>query len=149
MQEAGCQAQLPLSADRSPALVDSLIMCMISHRAISMLPSDENNITSDLSLPRRTDQSTGTPGVPTRRGRRAYRAVRWLPNYAWQRLIRRPPSGVVHLIFVLADQFEPGIVPQDRFARAPYDEQQRRLGYWCRGSASRPPSRPAKLHKSS
>ena len=132
MQEAGCQAQLPLSADRSPALVDSLIMCMISHRAISMLPSDENNITSDLSLSRRTHQSTGAPGVPTRRGRRAYRALQWLPNYAWQRLIRRLPSGVVHLVFVLADHFEPGIVPQDRFARAPYDEQQRRLGYWCR-----------------
>src|SRR2546425_2298235 len=126
MQEAGCQAQLPLSADRFPALVDSLIMYMISHWAISMFPSDENTPTSDLSLPRRTHQSTGAPGVPTRRGRRAYRALRWLPNYAWQRLIRRLPSDVVHLVFVLADHFEPGIVPQDGSARAPHPQQERR-----------------------
>jgi len=96
------------------------------------LPREENNTPSDLSPSRRAHQSTGIPGVATRRGGRAYRALRWLPNYVWQRLTRRPPSGEVHLIFVLADHFEPGIVPQDRSARPPYDEQERRLENWCR-----------------
>jgi hypothetical protein len=32
----------------------------------------------------------------------------------------------------VADHFEPGIVPEDGTARAPYDEQERRLERWCR-----------------
>lgn len=69
-------------------------------------------------------------GVPARR-RRA-RALRWLPGYLWQRLTRSRPRSSVHLIFTLADHFEPAIVPGDGRARAPYDEQERRLEEWCR-----------------
>jgi hypothetical protein len=58
--------------------------------------------------------------------------MRWFPAYAWQRATRRVPSGSVHLIIALADHFEPGIVPHDGSARAPYDEQERRLERWCR-----------------
>jgi hypothetical protein len=58
--------------------------------------------------------------------------ARWLPAYAWQRLRRRAPGAPVHLIFALADHFEPAIVPKDGRARAPYDEQERRLERWCR-----------------
>jgi len=58
-------------------------------------------------------------------------ASRWLPTYAWQRLTRRTPQGPVHLIFALADHFEPAIIPQDGQARAPYQEQERRLERWC------------------
>jgi len=54
------------------------------------------------------------------------------PSYVWQRLTRRLPTGKVHLIFALADHFEPAIVPGDGQARAPYDEQERRLERWCR-----------------
>jgi hypothetical protein len=57
---------------------------------------------------------------------------RWLPGYAWQKLARRSSTGSVHLIFVLADHFEPGFVRGDGNARAPYEEQQRRLEQWCR-----------------
>jgi hypothetical protein len=58
--------------------------------------------------------------------------ARWLPGYAWQRLTRRVSSGPVHLIIALADHFEPAIVPGDGRARAPHDEQERRLERWCR-----------------
>jgi hypothetical protein len=58
--------------------------------------------------------------------------MRWFPSYAWQRVIRRTPRGRVHLIIALADHFEPGIVPHDGSAQAPYDEQERRLERWCR-----------------
>ena len=35
------------------------------------------------------------------------------------------------MIIALADHFEPGIVPEDGSARAPYHEQERRLERWC------------------
>jgi hypothetical protein len=73
-------------------------------------------------------QESGGPGL----GRKVSSALRWLPSYAWQRLTRRTPRGHVHLIFALADHFEPGIVPEDGAARAPHDEQERRLDRWCR-----------------
>lgn len=67
-------------------------------------------------------------------GKRLARKVswsRWLPSYAWQRLTRPAPRGKVHLIFVLADHFEPAIVPSDGRARAPRPEQERRVERWC------------------
>ena len=56
---------------------------------------------------------------------------RWLPGYAWQRLTRSSPRGVLHLIFALADHFEPAIVPENGRARAPFSEQERRVEHWC------------------
>jgi hypothetical protein len=50
----------------------------------------------------------------------------------WQRVTRGLPKGKVHLVIALADHFEPAIVPGDGKARAPYDEQERRLERWCR-----------------
>jgi hypothetical protein len=58
--------------------------------------------------------------------------ARWLPGYFWQRLTRGCPASRVHLIFALADHFEPAFVPEDGAARAPYAEQERRLDRWCR-----------------
>jgi hypothetical protein len=63
--------------------------------------------------------------------RRISHLLRWLPGYALQRLTRHIPSGRVHLILALADHFEPAYVPEDGRARAPYDEQERRLKFWC------------------
>lgn len=57
---------------------------------------------------------------------------RWVPGYAWQRLVRRRLPNKTHLILALADHFEPGIVPENGAARAPYMEQERRLERWCR-----------------
>ena len=57
---------------------------------------------------------------------------RWLPGYLWQRVARHRPPSRTHLIFALVDHFEPGIVPEDGSARAPYPEQERRLERWCR-----------------
>ena len=65
------------------------------------------------------------------RSRRFSRGARWLPAYLWQSLTRRVPDGQVHLIISLADHFEPGFVPEDGQARAPYDEQEQRLETWC------------------
>jgi len=69
-------------------------------------------------------------GMPLRW--KASLTMRWFPAYAWQRVVRRAHSGRVHLIIAVADHFEPGIVPEDGSARAPYDEQERRLERWGR-----------------
>ena len=60
------------------------------------------------------------------------RTMRWFPAYLWQRVSRPNPSGKVHLVISIANHFEPAIVPEDGSARAPYDEQERRLERWCR-----------------
>jgi len=57
---------------------------------------------------------------------------RWLPSYFWQRYTRPRSRGRTHLVFALADHFEPSIVPGQGSARAPYPEQERRLERWCR-----------------
>jgi hypothetical protein len=56
---------------------------------------------------------------------------RWLPGYLWQTVARHRPPNRTHLIFTLADHFEPAIMPEDGSARAPYLEQERRLERWC------------------
>lgn len=86
--------------------------------------------------------NAGNAEMPERRARSAYPrpglrqklayGLRILPSYAWQRLTRRTPAGKTHLILAIADHFEPAIVPEDGQARAPYDEQERRLERWCR-----------------
>jgi hypothetical protein len=82
--------------------------------------------------------SSATSARPRRAARRrslrekvAY-GLRILPGYGWQRLTRRLPQGKVHIILALADHFEPAIVPGDGQARAPYNEQERRVERWCR-----------------
>jgi hypothetical protein len=65
-------------------------------------------------------------------GKKAARTMRWFPSYAWQRITRRAPRGKTHLMIALADHFEPAILPHDGSARAPYDEQERRLEHWSR-----------------
>lgn len=45
---------------------------------------------------------------------------------------RQGTRGRVHLVFCLADHFEPGIVPNKGSARAEKYEQERRLDVWCR-----------------
>jgi hypothetical protein len=60
------------------------------------------------------------------------RYSRWLPSYAWQRLTRSVPRGTVHVIFALADHFEPAIVPGNGRARASLPEQLLRVEEWCR-----------------
>lgn len=54
-----------------------------------------------------------------------------LPS-ATGRALERPVRGPVHLIFALADHFEPAIVPEDGQKRAPRSEQERRLEWWGR-----------------
>ncbi len=65
-------------------------------------------------------------------GKKAARTMRWFPSYAWQRMVRRKPSGGTHLMIALADHFEPAIIPHNGSARAPHHEQERRLEHWCR-----------------
>lgn len=64
--------------------------------------------------------------------RKASYAAKVLPSYLWQKITRRAPSGPVHLIFALADHFEPAIDPHDGQARVARDEQVRRVEWWCR-----------------
>jgi hypothetical protein len=57
----------------------------------------------------------------------------WLSAYVWRRLTRRSVSGNrVHVIFCIADHFEPAILPNQGSARAEKSEQERRLEFWCR-----------------
>jgi hypothetical protein len=54
-----------------------------------------------------------------------------LPSAAW-RALQSPARGPVHLIFALADHFEPAIDPEDGQMRVPRSEQERRLEWWAR-----------------
>jgi len=66
---------------------------------------------------------------------KALRTMRWLPFYGWQRVVRRPAKGQarpLHLIFAVADHFEPSIIPDAPPSTfAPLDEQERRVERWC------------------
>ncbi|MGA2423169.1 MAG: hypothetical protein ABSG07_04130 [Terriglobales bacterium] len=53
-----------------------------------------------------------------------------LPSATWHAL-KSPAQGPVHLIFALADHFEPAIVPGGGQTRAPRSEQERRLEWWA------------------
>jgi hypothetical protein len=59
--------------------------------------------------------------------------VPWLTAYCWQRLTRKllRPDGA-HVIFCIADHFEPAILPNRGPVRADRYEQERRLEVWCR-----------------
>ncbi len=56
-------------------------------------------------------------------------AKKILPSATW-RALTSPARGPVHLIFALADHFEPAIDPQDGQKRVPRSEQERRLESW-------------------
>jgi hypothetical protein len=79
----------------------------------------------------RTNHEAGAHSGSGKRFVRKLSRSRWLPSYAWQRLTRPIPRGKVHLIFALADHFEPAIVPGDGRARAPISEQDHRVERWC------------------
>lgn len=66
-----------------------------------------------------------------RHRKRLVNIVRWLPAFAWQRLTRSIPKGKIHLIFALADHFEPADAGDGR-PLVPHPEQVRRLDTWCR-----------------
>jgi len=54
-----------------------------------------------------------------------------LPSATW-RALHSAVRGPAHLIFALADHFEPAIVREDGQKRAPRSEQERRLESWTR-----------------
>jgi len=83
----------------------------------------------DLKTPSASDPASDTD---PKLGQRLAYGFRLLPGYAWQQFTRRVPRGPVHLVIAFADHFEPSIVPEDGFRRAPYAEQERRLDFWCR-----------------
>jgi hypothetical protein len=59
--------------------------------------------------------------------------LRWLPAYVWQTIVRRlPPTAERHLIFALADHFEPSILPDSQGGFASFEIQQQRLTNWIR-----------------
>jgi hypothetical protein len=58
-------------------------------------------------------------------------AKKVLPGATWRGL-RPSLSGPVHLIFTLADHFEPAIDITDGYKRVPRPEQERRVEWWCR-----------------
>ena len=63
--------------------------------------------------------------------RKLGRTFRWLPGYAWQKLMRRPSSGdKTHLIIALADHFEPSILPGTTGSHASRRVQEQRLDRW-------------------
>lgn len=63
--------------------------------------------------------------------RRLGYASKVLPGAVWQGL-RPVPRGPVHLIFALADHFEPAIDPTDGQKRAPRAQQEQRVQFWSR-----------------
>lgn len=65
---------------------------------------------------------------------KAFRSLRWLPAYAWQRCQRGPLPriGPLHLLISVADHFEPAIIPHNPRAFANLHEQEVRLERWCK-----------------
>jgi hypothetical protein len=59
-------------------------------------------------------------------------AANCLPSFAWQRLTRSVPHGVVHLVITVADHFEPSSMPGFLAGYAARDVQEKRLETWCR-----------------
>jgi hypothetical protein len=81
----------------------------------------------------RPPESPNSGGAtPAKRKRNKLSAFRWIPNYVRQLISRPAPRSIVHLVFALADHFEPAIIPDGGSSRAPYDVQERRLEEWCR-----------------
>lgn len=67
------------------------------------------------------------------RWEKALHSLKWLPTFFWQRLRRSTSSPrPVHLIFALADHFEPSIVPEAPSQYADRIVQIERLENWCR-----------------
>lgn len=64
-------------------------------------------------------------------GKKIAYARKVLPGASWQAL-SSPPRGPVHLIFAMADHFEPAIHPEDGQKRVARSEQERRLQWWTR-----------------
>lgn len=85
----------------------------------------------DLKTPPAHDPASSPDLRPSVRDKLSY-AYRVLPSYAWQNFTRRVSRGRVHLIIALADHFEPSIMPENGRLRASYEEQERRLEFWCR-----------------
>jgi len=63
--------------------------------------------------------------------RRLAYAGKTLPSYAWQRIVRRAPTGRVHLIIAIADHFEPSSLKGDFAGYAPRNVQEERVERWC------------------
>jgi hypothetical protein len=64
-------------------------------------------------------------------GRKLAYAKKVFPGATW-RALAPAASGPVHVIFALADHFEPAIDPADGQKRVPRPEQERRLEWWTR-----------------
>ena len=96
-----------------------------------MIENQVSPMPGDLKTPAAHDPASDAGVRPDLRQQLSY-GFRLLPSYAWQKLTRRVPRGPVHLVIALADHFEPSIVPENGLLRAPYDEQERRLEFWCR-----------------
>ncbi len=64
-------------------------------------------------------------------GKKILYAKKVLPSATW-RALRASKDGPVHLIFALADHFEPAIDPDDGGKRVPRPEQEQRLESWAR-----------------
>gem|GEM_PF-147794 len=96
--------------------------------------SDAHNTSAGLKQEAVHRPVVAPAGLPRRLPfrKKITRTMRWLPSYAWQRVARHRPRGNVHLMIMLADHFEPAIVPQDGSARVPYYEQESRVDRWCR-----------------
>jgi hypothetical protein len=68
---------------------------------------------------------------PQSRSKKLLLTLKWLPAALWQRVTRRPPStGKLHLIFAVADHFEPAILPDAPGQAASRDIQLARLQRW-------------------
>lgn len=71
--------------------------------------------------------------MPPAQWQKAMNTLRWLPAYCWQRLVRPVPGGeTIHLIFALADHFEPATVSGMGGQFADLATQEQRLERWCR-----------------
>jgi hypothetical protein len=70
---------------------------------------------------------------PPTTSKKLWLTLKWLPAYLRQRMVRRlSTSGNLHLIFAMADHFEPCILPGAPQQAAEREVQLARLERWCR-----------------
>ena len=93
---------------------------------------NHSGIHENVDRPPKNSLEGNNPVPDMSRAEKILTTARWLPAYIWQRMTRTLPQGQRHLIFAMADHFEPSILPDAPGRLASLGLQEQRLEKWCR-----------------
>lgn len=118
-------------SNRSPASVSSTESGGVpgAEKADVAPPWHADELESDT----RDSWPTWRPHPGTTHWQKAAGVARWLPRFAWQRVMRRPAhSRPVHLLVAIADHYEPEYAPRLFGKPTSEAEQVERVERWCK-----------------